>query len=499
MVNQTQIYNAGNAAQWRRIVFGDDDETITIASTVVFTGSVSMPVDTFTGYLKSVTGVATPSTLAATQFTGFASTVSGAALMGYGTTGDVSLMNRAGTVAAYVQANTVNTVLESVILDANDQSKQDVFLVRRVPTATGATFKTTTVDEFFLSIFGSYVGTPTYNLGGFEFEGLDASSGSVKYGLVEGIVTTNTAGATASYIQFGAQLAGVFTNALKVAGDRVTVLAGGLTVNTGGISATGNSTVTGTLQTGNFTTTGTIQQGNGTGNDAQWLNTAGSGAIQAGSYLQSAANSRAIQLVTTANASAADSAGIVYRDTTGAAWRDAFRVAATAGLATVDILPAGGKFQVSSSVMNSIRAVVSGSNVTTTSQSAASVTGLSFAIAANEVWIVKVHMKVGSSSAAGIQVAVSFPASATVTADWFGTTLTNGTNAYEQTTASGTLTTTSFDTLGATTAAVGAFVDGRITVINSTNAGTVQIQFAKTTSGTATVYAGSHLTAHRQA
>lgn len=42
-INPTQIYNAGNAAQWRRIVFGDNDETITIPSTVVFTGSVTIP------------------------------------------------------------------------------------------------------------------------------------------------------------------------------------------------------------------------------------------------------------------------------------------------------------------------------------------------------------------------------------------------------------------------------------------------------------------------
>ena len=41
-VNMTQIYNASNAAGWRRIVFGDNDDSITIASTVTFTGVVNI-------------------------------------------------------------------------------------------------------------------------------------------------------------------------------------------------------------------------------------------------------------------------------------------------------------------------------------------------------------------------------------------------------------------------------------------------------------------------
>lgn len=61
---------------------------------------------TFTTNAISVTALATPSALTATQFTGFASTVSGAALMGFGTTNDVSLMNRAGTVVIGVGPNT---------------------------------------------------------------------------------------------------------------------------------------------------------------------------------------------------------------------------------------------------------------------------------------------------------------------------------------------------------------------------------------------------------
>lgn len=60
----------------------------------------------FTNTMFSTTAIATPAALTATQFTAFASTVSGATLMGYGTTGDVTLKNRAGTTVAYVGPNT---------------------------------------------------------------------------------------------------------------------------------------------------------------------------------------------------------------------------------------------------------------------------------------------------------------------------------------------------------------------------------------------------------
>ncbi len=72
----------------------------TTASTIAMTSG------TFTLSFKSTTALATPSALSATQFTAFASTVSGATLMGYGTTGDVTLKNRAGVDALIVVPNT---------------------------------------------------------------------------------------------------------------------------------------------------------------------------------------------------------------------------------------------------------------------------------------------------------------------------------------------------------------------------------------------------------
>ncbi len=77
------------------------------------TGSIPDTVSTltFTDKLISTTAIATPSAVAATQFTAFASTVSGATLMGFGTTGDVTLKNRAGTDVLVVTSNTVNVTL----------------------------------------------------------------------------------------------------------------------------------------------------------------------------------------------------------------------------------------------------------------------------------------------------------------------------------------------------------------------------------------------------
>lgn len=74
---------------------------------------------TFTGRITSVTAIATPSALVATTFTGFASTVSGAVLMGFGTTYDVTLKNRAGTDAFGVTANTVDVVAAGALTVTN--------------------------------------------------------------------------------------------------------------------------------------------------------------------------------------------------------------------------------------------------------------------------------------------------------------------------------------------------------------------------------------------
>jgi hypothetical protein len=79
---------------------------LTLAAGASVTGAVA-----FTTDLISTTALATPSAISATQFTAFASTVSGATLMGFGTTGDVTLKNRAGTDVLVITANTLNVTL----------------------------------------------------------------------------------------------------------------------------------------------------------------------------------------------------------------------------------------------------------------------------------------------------------------------------------------------------------------------------------------------------
>jgi hypothetical protein len=79
-----------------------------------FTGTMTGPAITLTGAMTygtkivSTTALATPSALAATAFNAFASTVSGATLMGYGTTADVTLKSRAGNDAFLVLTNSIN-------------------------------------------------------------------------------------------------------------------------------------------------------------------------------------------------------------------------------------------------------------------------------------------------------------------------------------------------------------------------------------------------------
>lgn len=65
---------------------------------------------------RSTTAITTPTAFAATEMRAFASTVSGAVLMGYGTTGDVTLKNRAGTDVLWIGPNTTTTTLAGALV-----------------------------------------------------------------------------------------------------------------------------------------------------------------------------------------------------------------------------------------------------------------------------------------------------------------------------------------------------------------------------------------------
>lgn len=126
-------------------------------------------------------------------------------------------------------------------------------------------------------------------------------------------------------------------------------------------------------------------------------------------------------------------------------------------------------------------------------------TNLSFAIGASEEWIATFYLDVGAALATtGIKIAVDVPAAATlnVAANLNPTIITSLNLGFGRTTADAT----AIDFVIATQVAVtdaGIRVDAW--VLNSTNAGTVQLQFAQSTSSvTALVLRkGSHFVAHR--
>lgn len=94
---------------------------ITITPAVTLTGALTLSAGitgslAFTTSLVSTTALATPSALAATQFTAFASTVSGATLMGFGTSNDWALKNRAGTTVLSCGPNNTTTTAAGAII-----------------------------------------------------------------------------------------------------------------------------------------------------------------------------------------------------------------------------------------------------------------------------------------------------------------------------------------------------------------------------------------------
>jgi hypothetical protein len=136
---------------------------------------------------------------------------------------------------------------------------------------------------------------------------------------------------------------------------------------------------------------------------------------------------------------------------------------------------------------------LSGANLTQTTVTPANMTGLSFAIAANEVWNIDLLVMTGCSGTGGVKVDVTVPTGATLRLNLFGTA------------ASMSAFSSAVLTAGATLSAafnVAAFQNGfiRVTgvIINGGTAGTVQFRYAAGTAGqTATIYAGSTMSAHR--
>lgn len=261
-VNQNQIYNAGNAAQWRRIVFGDSDETLTVPSNITFTGTISITsgVELFTGALESITPLATPSALSATQFTAFASTVNGATVMGYGSSYDAALLNRAGTAALGVTANTTNVVVvgsvtgAGVVLSGGASASgaiwKDATFGLSLQGVTGATNDLTLLNPAQAALLNNPTGTQSLVTGA-AFTVTGASTFTTSHKSITALATPGALAATqftgfASTVSGAAVMGFGTTNDVTLMNRAGTVVLG-ITANTTGVTMAGALAITGAL------------------------------------------------------------------------------------------------------------------------------------------------------------------------------------------------------------------------------------------------------------
>lgn len=82
--------------------------------------------------------IATPSAFAATKLEMFVSTVSGASLMGYGTTRDVTLFNRAGTAVIGITSNTTGVTMAGALAITGALSGVTTAAISSTATVTSA-------------------------------------------------------------------------------------------------------------------------------------------------------------------------------------------------------------------------------------------------------------------------------------------------------------------------------------------------------------------------
>jgi hypothetical protein len=183
----------------------------------------------------------------------------------------------------------------------------------------------------------------------------------------------------------------------------------------------------------------------------------------------------------------ADNAALSLVDTTAAASLTSFTAPTrnnTADLTVDGIIGGGGQ-----------TTAILAADATTTNTTATAVSGLSFTAGANETWTFDFIVRTGSSSAAGMKLAIDVPTGATLMATVNGTTTGPTASATELLTADATLNATPLNTAGNQNGV--AYVSG--TVVNGSTAGTVSLMHAKVTSGTSTVAANSSMVARRVA
>jgi hypothetical protein len=125
------------------------------------------------------------------------------------------------------------------------------------------------------------------------------------------------------------------------------------------------------------------------------------------------------------------------------------------------------------------------SNQPTTSTTAVSITGMSFAIAANEVWAFQFYLMLSNAASADTKFALDIPTAASVGAQ------VRGSSSNREITADSTL------TLGSVNTATGSAIISGI-VSNGVNAGTVQLMFASSAGASTTIVGiGSYFVARK--
>ncbi len=224
----------------------------------------------------STTAIATPGAYSATTFTGFASTVSGATLMGYGTTGDVTLKNRSGTDVLVVTSNTLNITLAGALAVAGIATFSVPFATSIAQKASVGTTPGTAGTDFTLTVGqGGATSIVTTGIGG-KGGGWTMTTGAG--GTAALAATAGTGGDLA--LTTGAGAVSAVTGAGTGTGGKGGAIAiltgvGGATststgVNVGGASgaitfttAVGGASTSGSTNTGGASGVVTIATGNG--------------------------------------------------------------------------------------------------------------------------------------------------------------------------------------------------------------------------------------------
>jgi hypothetical protein len=138
-------------------------------------------------------------------------------------------------------------------------------------------------------------------------------------------------------------------------------------------------------------------------------------------------------------------------------------------------------------------ALTNAANFTTTVVAATTITGLSFSVIANEVWVVKADLTAQCSSTGGIGYAIAAPAGSVIEGWVQSSTSAILTLSYQRLVAINTLTATALHTVATTPGPDRIFF-----VVTAGATGTVALQAASKTAGqTTTVFANSSMITQR--